>query len=73
MSFPPTFPQVSRCARVLANGKRCDREIVRIEDPNGDFWPKWVFVVTLILFARRTLGRHGRRALPPPPPPPPPP
>jgi len=31
----------------------------------GDFWPKWVFVVTLILFARRTLGHRGRRRLPP--------
>jgi hypothetical protein len=36
----------------------------------GAFWPKWVFVVTLILFARRTFGRRGRRGLPPPPPPP---
>jgi hypothetical protein len=32
------------------------------------FWPKWVFVVTLIMFARRTFGHHGhrgRRRLPP--------
>lgn len=29
----------------------------------GDFWPKWVFVVTLILFARRTLRRRSRRRL----------
>jgi hypothetical protein len=37
---------------------------------NGDFWPKWVFVVTLIGFVRRAFG-HRHRALPPPPPPPP--
>ena len=43
-----------------------------VSGAEGDFWPKWVFVVTLILFARRTFGRHGRRAVPPPPPPPPP-
>jgi DUF1707 SHOCT-like domain len=41
-----------------------------VSGTNGDFWPKWVFVVTLIMFARRTLGRGGRRTLPPPPPPP---
>jgi hypothetical protein len=34
----------------------------------GDFWPKWVFLVTLLLFIRRTFGRRHRRALPPPPP-----
>jgi uncharacterized protein DUF1707 len=34
-----------------------------------NFWPKWVFLVTLILFTRRTFGRR-RRALPPPPRPP---
>jgi hypothetical protein len=33
---------------------------------NGDFWPKWVFVVTLIGFVRRAFG-HRHRALPPPP------
>ena len=32
---------------------------------NGDFWPKWVFVVTLIMFVRRAFG-HRHRALPPP-------
>jgi uncharacterized protein DUF1707 len=32
------------------------------------FWPKWVFLVTLILFTRRAFG-HRRRALPPPRPP----
>ena len=31
----------------------------------GDFWPKWVLVVTLIMFARR-VSRHARRRLPPP-------
>jgi len=31
---------------------------------SGEFWPKWVLVVTLIMFARRTSGR--RRRLPPP-------
>ncbi len=45
--------------------------VIWLVGDEGPFWPKWVFVVTLILFARRTLGRHGRRALPPPPPPPP--
>jgi hypothetical protein len=34
----------------------------------GDFWPKWVFLVTLLLFIRRTFGRRHRRVLPPPPP-----
>ena len=38
------------------------------DGPHGDFWPKWVFLVTLILFVRRAFG-HRRRALPPPPPP----
>ena len=33
---------------------------------HGDFWPKWVFVVTLIGFVRRAFG-HRHRALPPPP------
>ena len=34
---------------------------------NGDFWPKWVFLVTLITFTRRALGhRHRYRSLPPP-------
>jgi Domain of unknown function (DUF1707) len=33
---------------------------------HGDFWPKWVFVVTLIGFTRRAFGHHHRRALPPP-------
>jgi Domain of unknown function (DUF1707) len=31
----------------------------------GDFWPKWVLVVTLIMFTRRAF-RPRRRALPPP-------
>jgi hypothetical protein len=34
----------------------------------GDFWPRWVLLVTLIMFARRALGmghRHQRRQLPP--------
>ena len=35
---------------------------------NGDFWPKWVLVVTLIMFVRRAFG-HRHRALPPPRPP----
>jgi len=34
-------------------------------DAHGDFWPKWVLLVTLITFTRRTFG-HGRRGLPPP-------
>lgn len=29
-----------------------------------DFWPKWVFLVTLIMFVRRAFGRR-HRALPP--------
>ena len=33
----------------------------------GDFWPKWVLVVTLIMFTRRAF-RPRRRMLPPPPP-----
>ena len=34
---------------------------------NGDFWPRWVFLVTLITFTRRVFGpRH--RSLPPRPP-----
>ena len=46
---------------------------------DGNFWPKWVLLVTLITFARRVSG-HGHRprdrrdrdrdGLPPPPPPP---
>lgn len=32
---------------------------------HGDFWPKWVLVVTLILFTRRVFG-PGHRSLPPP-------
>src|SRR5919197_4212302 len=36
---------------------------------NGDFWPKWVFVVTLLMFMRRAFGPRGhRRSWPPPPP-----
>ena len=36
---------------------------------HGDFWPKWVFVVTLFMFTRRAFGRRSRhrRSLPPPP------
>ena len=34
---------------------------------NGDFWPKWVFLVTLIGFTRRAFGHNGHRELPPPP------
>ncbi|TMK69433.1 MAG: DUF1707 domain-containing protein [Actinobacteria bacterium] len=34
---------------------------------NGDFWPKWVFIVTLFMFARRAFGPRHRRALPRPP------
>jgi DUF1707 SHOCT-like domain len=42
-----------------------------VSGAEGDFWPKWVFVVTLIMFTRRTLGRGRRhRALPRPPRPP---
>jgi fatty acid desaturase len=33
----------------------------------GDFWPKWVFLVTLILFTRRvSRARRRSRRLPPP-------
>jgi hypothetical protein len=32
---------------------------------DGDFWPKWVLIVTLIGFVRRAFG-HRHRALPPP-------
>jgi uncharacterized protein DUF1707 len=39
------------------------------DGPHGNFWPKWVFLVTLILFVRRAFG-HRHRALPPPPRPP---
>jgi hypothetical protein len=36
---------------------------------NGDFWPKWVLVVTLVMFLRRTFGRRAsQRRLPPQPP-----
>jgi hypothetical protein len=35
----------------------------------GDFWPKWVLVVTLISFSRRAFRpRHRRPPLPPRPP-----
>jgi fatty acid desaturase len=37
---------------------------------NGDFWPRWVLLVTLIMFTRRAFGRRHYRRLPPPPPPP---
>jgi Domain of unknown function (DUF1707) len=36
----------------------------------SDFWPKWVFLATLIFFVRRAVGpsrSHHRRALPAPP------
>jgi hypothetical protein len=34
---------------------------------DGDFWPKWVFLVTLITFTRRAFGHGNRhRSLPPP-------
>jgi hypothetical protein len=42
---------------------------------NGGFWPKWVFVATLIMFLRRVMRppRHHRgHELPPPDPPQPP-
>ena len=45
-----------------------------LSDPHNDFWPKWVFLVTLIMFARRAFGpghHHDRPRLPPPPPKPP--
>jgi hypothetical protein len=35
---------------------------------HGDFWPRWVLLVTLIMFTRRVFGRHARHRLPPPPP-----
>jgi len=38
------------------------------DGPRDNFWPKWVFLVTLILFVRRAFG-HRHRALPPPRPP----
>ena len=38
------------------------------DGPHDNFWPKWVFLVTLILFVRRAFG-HRHRALPPPRPP----
>jgi hypothetical protein len=43
-------------------------------DGHSDFWPKWVFVATAILFVRRLVGiphepRGLARRLPPPPPP----
>lgn len=41
-----------------------------VSDAQSDFWPKWVFLATLILFVRRAVGpARGRhhRALPPPP------
>ena len=31
---------------------------------HGDFWPRWVLLVTLISFGRRAF-RHHRRSLPP--------
>jgi len=31
---------------------------------DGDFWPKWVLIATLIMFARRVSG-HRRRPPPP--------
>ena len=35
------------------------------DGPHDNFWPKWVFLVTLSLFVRRAFG-HRHRALPPP-------
>lgn len=35
----------------------------------GDFWPKWVLLGTLVLYLRRRGLRTGPRGLPPPPPP----
>jgi len=34
---------------------------------HGDFWPRWVLIVTLIMFVRRVFGRGRphRQALPP--------
>jgi hypothetical protein len=37
---------------------------------HGDFWPKWVFVATLLMFVRRAFGHRHRHALPRPPRPP---
>ena len=31
----------------------------------GDFWPKWVLLGTLVLYVRRLARRSSRRALPP--------
>jgi uncharacterized membrane protein YccC len=31
----------------------------------GDFWPKWVLLVTLVMYLRRRGRRFGRRGLPP--------
>ena len=49
------------------------------DGPHGAFWPKWVFLVTLVMFVRRVLGspehrhrRHRSGTIEPPPPPPPP-
>jgi uncharacterized membrane protein YccC len=33
---------------------------------NSAFWPKWVLVVTLIMFVRRAFGPRHHRPLPPP-------
>jgi len=38
---------------------------------HGDFWPKWVLVVTLIGFTRRAFGHRHRPGFPPRPPRPP--
>src|SRR3954452_15202526 len=32
----------------------------------GDFWPKWVLLGTLVMYLRRLGRRSGRRELPPP-------
>jgi hypothetical protein len=37
---------------------------------DGEFWPRWVLIVTLIMFMRRTFGHRHHRALPRPPRPP---
>jgi uncharacterized protein DUF1707 len=42
-----------------------------VSGADGDYWPKWVFVVTLIMFTRRAFGHRHQRALPPGPPQPP--